>query len=134
MIGPALQRAGLTSRALAAWAGTDRVAALPLRVNAMKPRDPVPAAVALAVFVAGVEVAIDRCTLLPLDELLARDLVERAGDRIRARVAIVPLARSLLVCDRRYARDHEQLVAWPDDSSHHLASSIPAGRRATWID
>jgi SAM-dependent methyltransferase len=134
MLGPALQRAGLTARALAAWAGTDRVAALPLRVNAMTARDPVPAAVALAVFVAGVELAVDRCRLLPLAELLERDLVERTGDRIRARVAIVPLARSLLVCDRRDARDHEQLVAWPDDSSHHLAGAIPAGRRAAWLD
>ena len=134
MIGPALQRAGLHPRTLAAWAGTDRVALLPLRVNAMRARDPVPAAAALALFVAGVELAIDRCALLPVDELLARNLIERHGDRIRARVAIVPLAQSLLVCDRRDAPDHEQLVAWPDDSSHHLATAIPSGRRTTWID
>jgi hypothetical protein len=134
MIGTVLQHAGLHVRALAAWAGTDRVALLPLRVNAMSARDPVPAAAALALFVAGAELAIDRCKLLPVDELLARDLIERDGDRLRARVAIVPLAQSLLVCDRRDAADHEQLVAWPDDSSHHLATAIPAGRRTAWID
>jgi len=24
------------------------------------------------------------------------------------------------------------LVCWPDDSSHHLATAIPPGRRADW--
>jgi SAM-dependent methyltransferase len=26
------------------------------------------------------------------------------------------------------------LVCWPDDSSHHLATAIPPGRRAAWLD
>jgi hypothetical protein len=131
VIGPRLRAAGLHPRALAAWAGTDRIAALGERELAI---DPVPAAAALVLFVAGAELAIDRCKLLPIDALIERGLVERTGDRVRARVAIVPLGPSLLVCDRRDARDREDLVAWPDDSSHHLAAAIPAGRRATWLD
>jgi SAM-dependent methyltransferase len=133
VLGAALRTAGLNARALAAWAGTDRVAALPLRIAKLRAKEPVPAAAALALFVAGVELAIDRVKL-PIEELVERGLVERSTERVRAKLAVVPLAASLLVCDRSDARDHEELVAWPDDSSHHLAASIPAGRRVRWLD
>jgi SAM-dependent methyltransferase len=133
-LGAALRRAGLVPRALAAWAGTDRIAAVPHRVPALATTEPVPAAVALALFVAGTELSIDRCRGLPLDALIAAGLLERAGASVRASLAIVPVGPSLVACDRLDAGDAEDLVAWPDDSSHHLAGAIPAGRRARWLD
>lgn len=132
-LGSALRAAGLTPRGLAAWAGTDRLAALPRRLPDLAAREPVPAAAALALFVAGGELALDRVRL-PLEELAAAGLVERSASRVRATVAILPLARALLVCDRADAADAPDLVCWPDDSSHHLASALPSGRRASWID
>ena len=138
-IGARLRNAGLTARALAAWAGTARVAALPARLEAMPARPPTPAEAILALFVAGAEVACDRLRAPPavpalIDELIAHQLVERDGDRLRARVAIVPLGPALLVCDRLDAPVERALVCWPDDSSHHLATAIPPGRRADWLD
>jgi SAM-dependent methyltransferase len=132
-LAPQLRASGLTPRALAAWAGTDRVAALPARVTALR-GEPLPAAIALSVFVAGGELAVDRATGLPLDALLEAGLVELTAGRVRARVAIVPLGPSLIVCDRVDAPDSRERVSWPDDSSHHLAAAIPAGRRGRWLD
>ena len=145
-----MRAAGLSPRALAAWAGTERLAALPPRLPALRAREPVPAAAALALFVAGAELAADRCRALPLDALIAAGLVERVsgepagedtrdgiarvGPAVRARVAILPLGRGLLVCDRADAPDAPELVCWPDDSSHHLAGALPPGRRARWLD
>jgi len=141
-LGDQLRAAGLQPRALAAWAGTDRLAALPPRLAALRARPPVPAAAALALLVAGAELPVDRCRALPadrcrslpLDALLAAGLVERAGDTVRARVAVLPLGRGLLVCDRADAPAAPELVCWPDDSSHHLAGALPPGRRARWLD
>ncbi|HEU0033218.1 MAG TPA: hypothetical protein VFQ53_21445 [Kofleriaceae bacterium] len=133
LVGDALRAAGLHPRALAAWAGTDRASALPERLPALAAVDPVPAATALSLFVAGAELPAARVRL-PLDELVAHGLVERRGDAIRATVAIVPIGPSLVVCDRDDARAHRELVAWPDDSSYHLAGAIPGGRVARWID
>jgi SAM-dependent methyltransferase len=123
-LGDALRGAGLTPRALAAWAGTDRLSALPPRLAALAAREVVPASTALALFVAGASVPRAQIRL-PLDALAARGLVELDARTARATVAILPLARSLVVCDRD---------TWPDDSSYHLASAIPAGRRARWLD
>jgi len=134
-IGERLRRAGLTEGALLAWAGTARVSALPWRLRALALRPPVPAAAALAVFVAGAELPAEALrTMKPLDELVAVGLLERTGDRVRAPLAIVPLGAALLVCDRHDAADDEQLVCWPDDSSYHLATAIEPGRRARWLD
>lgn len=129
-LGARLRASGLTPRALAAWAGTDRVAAVRRRLPT---GEPMPAATTLALFVGGAEVSAAR---VPVDELAAHGLVERRGDRVRATVAIVPLGPSLLVCDRHDAPDAPDLVCWPDDSSHHLALAIPRtmSRRARWID
>src|SRR6185312_3224345 len=109
----------LTRRALAAWAGTDRLSALdPMRLASL----PVTRASAeLALFVAGVDVP-----LAWIDPALH----ELAG----ARVAILPTARGAIVCDRHDAAASPDRVCWPDDSSYHLARAIPPGRRASWLD
>lgn len=136
-LGARLRAAGLTSRALAAWAGTPRISALPARLDAMPASPPTPASAALALFVAGAELPRDRLRTIPdpaLDQLIACELVERDAGRVRARVAIVPLGSALVVCDRLDAAIERDLVCWPDDSSHHLAVAIPAGRRADWRD
>lgn len=134
-IGERLRRAGLTESALLAWAGTHRISALPLRLGRLARRPPVPAASALAVFVAGVELPADALRAVkPLDDLVAIGLLERDGDRVRAPLAIVPHGAGLLVCDHHAAPDDEQLVCWPDDSSYHLATAIEPGRRARWND
>lgn len=134
--GAQLRHAGLNTRALAAWAGTARVSALPARLDAL-PGPETPAGAILALFVAGAEVARDRLRTLPepaIDQLLAWELVDCTADRLRAPVAIIPLGSALLVCDRLDAAIERDLVCWPDDSSHHLATAIPSGRRADWSD
>ena len=135
-IGARLRDAGLTARALAAWAGTTRIAALPARLDGMPPTPPTPASAILALFVGGAEIARDQLRAPPtvIDALIAHELVEDNGDRLRARVAIVPLGQALLVCDRLDAPIERSLVCWPDDSSHHLATAIPPGRRTDWLD
>jgi len=151
-LGHKLRAAGLTPRALAAWAGTDRISALAAPatsapdeayVDELAAREPTPAAVALSLFVAGREIAIDRARHLPLDDLLARDLVvldtradahEDRGPCVRANVAILPVGRSLIVCDRFDAPPTTERVCWPDDSSYHLAGAIPHRRVARWLD
>jgi len=108
--GAKLRAAGLTPRALVAWAGTDRLSALAARIPELAARPMTPASTALAEHVAGVG-AHDDC-------------------------AILPLGPSLLVCDRPSddaARAIDR-VCWPDDSSYHLAHALPAGRRARWLD
>jgi hypothetical protein len=134
-LGHRLVVAGLTEQALLAWAGTYRLSMLPSVVPGLATRPVVPAATALALFVGGAELPVDAVAKrLPLDALLAHALVERAGERVRATVAILPLVRSLLVCDRLDAADHEQLVCWPDDSSYHLACALGPERVARWLD
>jgi SAM-dependent methyltransferase len=135
-LGAQLRSAGLTARALAAWAGTARLAALPARLDAVPPSE-TPAGALLALLVAGAEVPRARLrgrSDAALAALIAHGLVERDAGRLRARVAILPLGGSLLVCDRLDAPAERALVCWPDDSSHHLASAIPPGRREDWLD
>ena len=118
-----------------AWAGLHRLSALPPRLGGLASRPPVPAAAALAVFVAGAELPAESLRALkPIEDLIALGLLERIGDRLRAPLAIVPLGGALLVCDHHDAPDGEQLVCWPDDSSYHLATAIEPGRRARWLD
>lgn len=139
-LGERLRAAGLNPRALAAWAGTERLVPLPMRQSALRARPPVPAATALALFVAGAERSIDQVaqaaqvTGLPLEELLEAGLVERSGETVRATAAVLPLGRALLVCDRADAPREAELVCWPDDSSYHMATALPPGRRSRWID
>lgn len=136
-LGARLRDAGLHTRALAGWAGTARLSALPARLDAMASAAPTPAAAILALLVAGAEVARDRVRTLSdaaIDRLAAWQLIDRSAGRLRARVAILPLGAALLVCDRLDAAIAPELVCWPDDSSFHLAAAIPPGRRASWRD
>jgi hypothetical protein len=118
----------ISRRAFAAWAGTDRIPSVRARLAHLQALPVTRASALLALFVAGVEV--DGALVPPLDD----DLIERAGDRVRARVAILPIGEALIVCDRADASETAELVCWPDDSSLHLISSIPPGRRARWLD
>jgi SAM-dependent methyltransferase len=164
-LGQQLRAAGLTPRALAAWAGTDRIPALSAvpaasssgawsaraatsddertLLDELAAREPTPAAVALSLFVAGRDIAIDKARGLPIDQLLAHELVvednyrdahEDRGRCLRATVAILPVGKSLIVCDRHDAAPTSETVCWPDDSSYHLASAIPHVRFERWLD
>ena len=135
-IGTRLRDAGLTTRGLGAWAGTTRLAALPARLDELAVREPTPAAAMLALFVGGAELSPSRPRVPSalVDLLIAHGLVEHHAGCLRARVAIVPVARALLVCDRRDAAHDRARVCWPDDSSYHLATAIPPGRRTDWLD
>lgn len=118
-------RARLTSRALAAWAGTDRLSALPTKMPAPGVTK---AAALLDLFVGGTDVLRD-----PSWPDFG-DLVESRDSALRARVSVLPLGKGLIVCDRFDTDDSLDFVCWPDDSSYHLAHAIPPGRRATWLD
>jgi methylase of polypeptide subunit release factors len=136
-LGTRLRDAGLTARALAAWAGTARLSSLPTHLQAMVAPASTPAAAALALFVAGAEVpraALRTLADATIEQLLAHRLLERHADQLRAPVAILPLGAALLVCDRLDAPVERDLVCCPDDSSHHLAAAIPPGRRTDWLD
>jgi SAM-dependent methyltransferase len=116
----------LTQRALRAWAGTDRLSALQPERLARLPITM--ASTELALFVAGVDVPI----LDPADDDM---FCERRGELTHARVALLPTAHGIVICDRHDARVDDPLrVCWPDDSSYHLARAIPPGRRASWLD
>jgi SAM-dependent methyltransferase len=129
-LGSQLRQAGLSARALAAWAGSDRLSALPALVPTNRPLTP--AATLLALFVAGEQVPLDRVRLA---EALKRELLlDVDGDRVHARVSILPLGEALLVCDRLDTSDSLDVVCWPDDSSYHLARSLPPGRVERWLD
>jgi hypothetical protein len=128
----AVLRAGhLTRAGLARWAGTERLSALPALVPALAARPVVPASALLALFVAGAEVEAE----LVAAPIVARaDLVARAGNRVRARLALLPLGDALVACDRLDAPDERGRACWPDDSSYHLALALPPGPHARWID
>jgi len=121
-LGAALRHAGLTPRALAAWAGTDRLSALPQRLEALAARDITPASAALALFVAGARVARPRLLDGVWPELVARGWIV---DDDRPTVAILPVGASLMVCDRS---------GWPDDSSYHLVGALAGLRVERWLD
>jgi hypothetical protein len=124
-LGPFL-RAALTPRSLAAWAGTDRLSALPQQMPAAQAATP--AAALLELFIGGADV--------PRDPRWPDfgDLVEERDGRLHAKVSVLPLGKGLVVCDRFDTDDGLDFVCWPDDSSYHLAAAIPPGRRARWLD
>jgi SAM-dependent methyltransferase len=130
-LGSRLRHAGLSPRALAAWAGSDRLSALPALLPQTR-RAHTPAGALLALFVAGDDMPID---LVPeLEALQRHQLVDTAGSAAHALVSILPLGPSLLVCDRLDTSDSLDIVCWPDDSSYHLALSLPVARHARWLD
>jgi SAM-dependent methyltransferase len=134
LLGARLRTAGMIPRTLEAWAGTARLSALPARLDAMAGEPATPVAALFDLLVGGREVASHLLAASPIDLLLTHGLVEENGPRLRARVAILPLSRGYVVCDRLDAPLERDLVCWPDDSSHHLASAIPSGRRELWLD
>ena len=134
-LGTRLRAAGLHPRALAAWAGTDRLSALPALQGHLATREVMPASTLLALFVAGVKMSSDRLRLaVDLDALHRLELVELSGGSARAQVALLPIGESLLVCDRLDAVPSSDLVCPPDDSSYHLALALPPGRHKRWLD
>jgi hypothetical protein len=126
-------RTVLAPRALAAWAGTDRLSALALGLEHVPRGGATPAAKIFELLVAGDRVEVD-----PADPLIAalRDahVIELDGKQARAHFSILPLGGSLIVCDRPELRAEREALSWPDDSSYHLAYSLPPGRRASWLD
>jgi SAM-dependent methyltransferase len=133
-LGAQLRAAGLSPRALASWAGSDRLSALSSLLPAQVTREPVPAAVAGTLFIAGVPLAIDRCKNLPVEALVQAKLLATDGAVVWAPAAVLPLRESLIVCDRLDMADAVERVSWPDDSSYHLLSAIPNKRRKRWLD
>jgi hypothetical protein len=123
----------LTRRALAAWCGTDRLSALAGPARRASDRELTPAAAPFALFVGGREVPKKLLRALHLDLLESHGLVETGGDQVRATLALLPLADGLLACDRLDAPESHDLVCWPDDSSYHLALSLPDVREG-WLD
>ena len=117
---------------LAGWAGTERLPTLFARVPALARQPVTRASAMLALFVAGVDVSR---SLLGQDLEPFIDLVEIRGDEARATVAILPIGRRVIICDRADASAEPELVCWPDDSSFHLLHSIPrVSGRTTWLD
>jgi len=123
----------LTPRALAAWCGTERLSAVAGPAVRAAERELTPAAAPFALWVAGREVPVALLAALDLEKLEEVGLVEVAGATARARLALLPLERSLLACDRLDEPATPELVCWPDDSSYHLAKSLPP-QPGDWID
>jgi SAM-dependent methyltransferase len=134
-LGAALRYRGLAPRALAAWA-TPRLSALPHLLPSLPPAEGTTAGALLELFVAGRAMPVDRLHAVDLDALHRAELVDVAGGEARARVALLPLGGSLLVCDRLDAPAERELACWPDDSSYHLALSLPSrlSASARWLD
>jgi hypothetical protein len=86
----------------------------------------------LALFVAGDDVPVER--VAGADALFEHNFVDIVDGVVRARVAILPLGPSLLVCDRLDTSDSLDIVCWPDDSSYHLALALPPSRNPHWLD
>jgi len=126
-IGDTLRRAGLNPRALASWAGTDRLATIARSRGVLAARPITPASAVLALFVAGARVP--RRSLRALDEvwpeLAGRGWLDEAHDEVSARVAIAPIGPSLVLCEDD---------GWPDDSSYHLVGALPERRVGRWLD
>jgi hypothetical protein len=120
-------RALVTARGLAAWCGTDRLSAVAPLARRAAERPLTRAAAPYALFVAGD--TVPRRLVGDLDPRL----VDVDGDHVRAKVAVLPLGESLIVCDRLDAPPAPELVCWPDDSSYHLARSVPPETGA-WLD
>ncbi len=131
-LGSHLRHAGLNPRALAAWAGSERISAVPMLLGDLPRAEVTRGSAVLELFVAGEAVPL---ALVPhLEDLVRAGVVEVLGETVRARVSILPLGASLLVCDRLDTADSLDIVCWPDDSSYHLALSLPPARHRRWLD
>lgn len=119
-------------RGLRAWAGTDRLAALPELLPQLIGRPITPGSAMLAMCVGGA--MVPAAWIRHLEWLEAQNLVFVDRELARATVGILPLNRALMICDRLDSVLDEEHVCWPDDSSHHLANSLPPRRVARWLD
>jgi hypothetical protein len=124
-LGAALRRAGLVPRALASAWGTT---ALPALARPLRPLPATPATAALRLLVAGTtvsrrdaEAALGAAVVAALD---ARELLVTV-DELHARLRVIPVGPSLLVCDH---------ASWPDDSTYHLLGCLPPARVGAWLD
>ncbi len=133
-LGAQLRSAGLSPRGLEGWIGTDRISAIPTVLPARISREPVPAAVALTLFVGGIPLTVAHANNLPLDDLIAAKLVISDGTSVQAPQAVLPIGPSLMVCDHFRAPDAVERVSWPDDSSLHLVGALGTRRRRRWLD
>lgn len=129
-----LRYRGLSPYGLAAWAGTDRLSALHALVPRLAAREHAAGGALLALFVAGAELPAALVPSELLDRLLAAGLAERAGNAVRAPISLLPIGEAFVACDRLDTLPVPELVRWPDDSSYHLALSIPPRDHARWLD
>lgn len=136
-LGRELARRGLHARALELWCGTRTLARVPALLERGVPERG-GAATPLELFVAGR--ALPRAAAArALGPALAQSLehgllVEERGD-VRATCALLPvLDGGILACAHWNAPPSRELVAWPDDSSHHLCGALTAVRGARWLD
>ncbi len=124
-------------RAVLACLGASAPSAVPAAVAARAMPSPCPpAALPIWLLVAGADVdagAGARALGPALAPLLAAGLVERKGDLLHATAAIARLGAGAVVVDRLDARGAER-VPWPDDSSFHLAASLPGAALGAWLD
>jgi hypothetical protein len=138
-LGARLRDAGLSERAVRACFGVRHPVHAPLVAAGVAPPTPMPpAALVPWLLVAGAEVderaARRRLGDADLDLLCALDAVERDGGRVRAKVALLPVAGGLAASDRADVRRGRDAVLWPDDSAFHLIGALPPGRRRRWLD
>jgi hypothetical protein len=126
----------VSTRAVCACVGASALPAVP-RAIAGRPLDDdaPPAAVAVWLLVGGAVVAAERArralaaAWAPLCD--AGLIVVDAGVA-RAAAAIVGVGAGVIVGDR--LDDAGGAAPWPDDSSLHLWSALPAGRLGAWLD
>jgi methylase of polypeptide subunit release factors len=121
-----LAAAGFHERAVTLWYGVPLVSdARYVPPPPSRPRRGLGGAIAL--LVAGEDVAEDGLGVLPAPAraaLIDLGLVERVGERLRARVAVLPLRGLLLVSDRLDATADDAVGA-PDLSALNLVACLP---------
>ena len=124
-------------RAVLACLGASAPSAVPAAAAARAMPTPCPpAALPIWLLVAGRDVGAApgaRALGPALAPLVDAGLVERNGDVLHATAAVAVLGVGVVVVDRLDASGADR-VPWPDDSSFHLAGSLPAGAIGAWLD
>ncbi len=133
----ALLRTLVGERAVLACLGASAPSAVPAAVaaRAMPARCP-PAALPIWLLVAGHDVdapAATRALGVALAPLAAAGLVIERDGMLHATAAVVAIGGGVMVFDRLDATGVDR-VPWPDDSSFHLARSLPARPIGAWLD
>ena len=134
VLGRALARV-ITPRAVQACLGVSAVVAVP-RARAVPPAPMPPAAAPIWLWCAGraVDVAVLGRALGAeiVDAAVAAELCARDGDAVVPTVRLAPLGVGIVMCDVA-ARDGDDRVPWPDDSTLHLLGALPT-RPTRWLD